>query len=69
MTKIQNFTGIDVSKKSFDVSYREKGKVRTKKFTYTAGRHGILSGVPSVRDAVYPGIYRYVSSAPGYVPA
>ncbi|MDR0700221.1 MAG: hypothetical protein LBG28_13560 [Tannerella sp.] len=36
MTKVKKFTGIDVSKKSFDVAYRENGKVRTKKFTNTA---------------------------------
>ena len=36
MVKVQNYSGVDVSKQSFHVSVEESGKVRTKKFPYTA---------------------------------
>jgi transposase len=53
MTKVKNFTGIDVSKKSFDVAYRENGKVRTKKFANTAeGMASCLEFLPSGTQCV-----------------
>ena len=35
MTKVQQFSGIDTSKKSFDVAIKESGKYKFKKFSYT----------------------------------
>ena len=35
MTKVQHFSGIDISKMSFNVCVYENGKYRMKKFTYT----------------------------------
>jgi transposase len=47
MTKVRNFTGIDVSKKSFDVAYKETGEVRTKKFAYTQeGMEACMGFIP-----------------------
>ena len=35
MTKVQHFSGIDISKMSFNVCINENNKYRMKKFTYT----------------------------------
>lgn len=35
MTKVQNFSGIDISKNSFDVCLEHEGRYRHKKFSYT----------------------------------
>jgi hypothetical protein len=32
MTKVQNFTGIDVSKTSFNVAIEKDGKIQSKEF-------------------------------------
>jgi hypothetical protein len=49
MTKIiKNFTGIDVSKGSFNVSIEKDGKIQSKQFLYTpAGLQSCLGFIPS----------------------
>jgi transposase len=49
MTKIiENFTGIDVSKKSFNVAIEKNGKIQSKEFLYTAeGMKSCLGFIPA----------------------
>jgi transposase len=53
MANVQNFTGIDISKMSFDVTYEANGKPRTKKFAYTPeGMESCLSYLPESTHCV-----------------
>lgn len=48
MAKIEHFTGIDISKATFNVSYEEKGKVRSKQYAYTPeGMASFVKALPS----------------------
>jgi transposase len=47
MTKIEKICGIDISKKTFDVSISKDGEIRSKKFTYdTLGMQSFLQFLP-----------------------
>ncbi|MDR2126021.1 MAG: IS110 family transposase [Prevotellaceae bacterium] len=53
MTKVQNFTGINVSKTSFNVAIEKDGKIQSKEFLYTeVGMKSCLNFIPSQRWCV-----------------
>jgi transposase len=53
MAKMQNFTGIDVSKKTFDASYRENETIRTRKFDSTlSGMEAFIKWIPQGTQCV-----------------